>query len=56
MRGYETASTWVYSVVYGPEPMPPAYAALETRPLAPDDSGGSASTFRLVYLQVVGRE
>lgn len=36
--------------------MPPACAAPEIRPLAPDHSGGSASDVRLVHLQVVGRE
>ena len=32
-----------YSIVNGPASMPPAYAAPEIRPLAPDHSGGSAS-------------
>jgi hypothetical protein len=36
-----------YSVVHGPEFMPPAYAAPEIRPLAPDHSGGSASDVSL---------
>jgi hypothetical protein len=31
-----------YSLVHRPESMPPAYAAPEIRPLAPDHSGGSA--------------
>jgi hypothetical protein len=32
-----------YSIVYGPESMPPAYVAPEIGPLAPDHSGGTAS-------------
>jgi hypothetical protein len=32
-----------YSIVHGSESTPPAYAASEIRPLAPDHSGDSAS-------------
>ena len=32
-----------YSIVHGPESVPPAYAARESRLLAPDHSGGSAN-------------
>ena len=32
-----------YSLIHGPESSPPAHAAPETQPLAPDHSGGSAS-------------
>lgn len=32
-----------YSLVHGPESMPPDYAATEIRPLAPDRNGGSAN-------------
>jgi hypothetical protein len=32
-----------YSIVHGPESMPPTYAATGIQPLAPDRSGGSAS-------------
>src|SRR5487761_226456 len=32
-----------YSIVHGPESMPPAYAAPEIRPPSPDHSGGNAS-------------
>jgi hypothetical protein len=36
-----------YSVMHGPESLPPAYAAPEMRPLAPDHSAGSASDVSL---------
>ena len=36
-----------YAIVHGPESMPPAYAAPEIRPLAPDHSGGIASDVSL---------
>lgn len=47
-----------YSIVHGPESMPPAYASPEIRPLEPSSATAPAApaTFAWVYPQVVGRE
>ena len=47
LRDYESVTHLDYPIAYGPKSMPPAYAAPEIRPLAPDHSGDSASDVSL---------